>query len=302
MLTVVALGGNALTRPGERGTAAEQRANLRATCEAMRPLLGDGDLVVTHGNGPQVGNELLRQERAADEVPPLPLYLAVAQTQAEIGALIESELGAVAGRPVVCLLTHVRVDEDDPAFKAPTKPVGPFYAEEEARQLEADRGWIVAGDAGRGWRRVVPSPALLEVVELEAVRTLVGAGAIAVACGGGGIPVSSRNGRLAGLDAVIDKDRASALLAIALAAERLVILTDVDAVYAGWGTDEREQLRELDANAARALLPELAEGSIGPKVEASLAFAQGTGREALITSAAALGDALAGRAGTRIKS
>jgi len=302
VLTVVALGGNALTRPGERGTAAEQRANLRATCEAMRPLLGDGDLVVTHGNGPQVGNELLRQERAADEVPPLPLYLAVAQTQAEIGALIESELGAVAGRPVVCLLTHVRVDEDDPAFKAPTKPVGPFYAEEEARQLEADRGWIVAGDAGRGWRRVVPSPAPLEVVELEAVRTLVGAGAIAVACGGGGIPVSSRNGRLAGLDAVIDKDRASALLAIALAAERLVILTDVDAVYAGWGTDEREQLRELDANAARALLPELAEGSIGPKVEASLAFAQGTGREALITSAAALGDALAGRAGTRIKS
>ena len=302
MLTVVALGGNALTRPGERGTAAEQRANLRATCEAMRPLLGDGDLVVTHGNGPQVGNELLRQERAADEVPPLPFYLAVAQTQAEIGALIESELGAVAGRPVVCLLTHVRVDEDDPAFKAPTKPVGPFYAEEEARQLEADRGWIVAGDAGRGWRRVVPSPAPLEVVELEAERTLVGAGAIAVACGGGGIPVSSRNGRLAGLDAVIDKDRASALLAIALAAERLVILTDVDAVYAGWGTDEREQLRELDANAARALLPELAEGSIGPKVEASLAFAQGTGREALITSAAALGDALAGRAGTRIKS
>jgi len=302
VLTVVALGGNALTRPGERGTAAEQRANLRPTCEAMRPLLSDGDLVVTHGNGPQVGNELLRQERAADEVPPLPLYLAVAQTQAEIGALIESELAAVAGRPVVCVLTHVRVDEDDPAFGVPTKPVGPFYAEDEARQLEAERGWIVAGDAGRGWRRVVPSPAPLEVVELEAVRTLVGAGAIVVACGGGGIPVSSRNGRLAGVDAVIDKDRASALLAIALGAERLVILTDVDAVYAGWGTDEREQLPELDAEAARALLPELAEGSIGPKVEASLAFAVCRGRETLITSAAALGDALAGRAGTRIKS
>jgi carbamate kinase len=302
VLTVVALGGNALTRPGERGTAAEQRANLRATCEAMRPLLGDGDLVVTHGNGPQVGNELLRQERAADEVPPLPLYLAVAQTQAEIGALIESELAAVAGRPVVCLLTHVRVDEDDPAFGAPTKPIGPFYSEEEARQLEAERGWIVAGDAGRGWRRVVPSPAPLEVVELEAVRTLVGAGAIAVACGGGGIPVSSRNGRLAGLDAVIDKDRASALLATALGAERLVILTDVDAVYAGWGTDEQKELRQLDAKAARALLPELAKGSIGPKVEASAAFAVASGREALITSAAALGDALVGAAGTRIHS
>jgi carbamate kinase len=302
VLTVVALGGNALTRPGERGTVAEQRANLRATCEAMRPLLGDGDLVVTHGNGPQVGNELLRQERAADEVPPLPLYLAVAQTQAEIGALIESELTAVAGRPVVCVLTHVRVDEDDPAFGAPTKPIGPFYAQDEARQREAERGWSVAGDAGRGWRRVVPSPAPLEVVELEAVRTLVGAGVIAVACGGGGIPVSSRNGRLAGVDAVIDKDRASALLAIALGAERLVILTDVEAVFAGWGTDEREELPELDAEAARALLPELAEGSIGPKVEASLAFAVASGREALITSAAVLGDALAGRAGTRIKS
>src|SRR5215831_585053 len=173
MLTVAALGGNALTRPGERGTAAEQRANLRTTCEAMRPLLGDGDLVITHGNGPQVGNELVRQERAADEVPPLPLYLAVAQTQAEIGALIESELGAVVERPIVCVLTHVRVDEDDPAFGAPTKPVGPFYAEEDAQRLEAERGWITAGDAGRGWRRVVPSPTPLEVVELEAVRTLV---------------------------------------------------------------------------------------------------------------------------------
>jgi carbamate kinase len=300
VLTVVALGGNALTRPGERGTAAEQRANLRSTCEAMRPLLADGDLVVTHGNGPQVGNELLRQERAAAEVPQLPLYLAVAQTQAEIGALIESELAAVAGRPVVCVLTHVRVDEDDPAFEAPTKPVGPFYAEEEARQLEAERGWKVAGDAGRGWRRVVPSPAPLEVVELEAVRTLVASGAIAVACGGGGIPVWSRNGRLTGLDAVIDKDRASALLAIALGAERLVILTDVDAVYSGWRTTAEEPLRELGAGAAEALLPELAAGSMGPKVEASVAFARANGHEALITSAAALGEALGGRAGTRI--
>jgi carbamate kinase len=302
VLTVVALGGNALMRPGERGTAAEQRANLRETCEAMRPLLADGDLVVTHGNGPQVGNELVRQERAADEVPPLPLYLAVAQTQAEIGALIESELSAIAGRPVICVLTHVRVDDDDPAFDLPTKPVGPFYSQEQARRLEQERGWVVAGDAGRGWRRVVPSPAPLEVVELGAVRTLVEAGSIPVACGGGGIPVSSRNGRLAGLDAVIDKDRASALLAIALGAERLVILTDVDAVYRGWGTDEREELRALDAETAAELLPELAAGSIGPKVEASLGFARATGGEALITSAAALADALVGRAGTRINS
>ena len=302
MLTVVALGGNALIRPGERGTAAEQRANLRETCEALRPLLGDGDLVVTHGNGPQVGNELVRQERAAEEVPPLPLYLAVAQTQAEIGALIESELAAVAERPVVCLLTHVRVNEDDPAFQQPTKPVGPFYSEEQARRLEAERGWVVNGDAGRGWRRVVPSPVPLEIVELAAVRTLLAAGTITVTCGGGGIPVSSRNGRLSGIDAVIDKDRASSVLAIALGAERLVIVTDVDAVYRGWGTDAKEAIRELDAASAEALLPELASGSMGPKLEASLAFVRATGHDVLITSAASFAEALAGRAGTRIKS
>jgi carbamate kinase len=298
--TVIALGGNALIRPGELGTAAEQRANLRTTCEALRPLLNDGDLVVTHGNGPQVGNELVRQERAADEVPPLPLYLAVAQTQAEIGALIESELAAVAERPVVCVLTHVRVDEDDPAFVHPTKPVGPFYSEEQARTLEADRGWTVAHEAGRGWRRVVPSPKPLGIVELAAIKTLVAAGTIAVACGGGGIPVSSRNGRLTGLDAVIDKDRASSVLAIAIRAERLVIVTDVEAVSRGWGTSAQEEVRELDVRAAEALLPELATGSMGPKLEAALAFARTTGHIALITSAAALAEALAGRAGTRI--
>jgi carbamate kinase len=299
VLTVVALGGNALMRPGEKGTAAEQRANLRETCEALRPLLAD-DLVVTHGNGPQVGNELVRQERAADEVPPLPLYLAVAQTQAEIGALIESELAPVAERPVVCLLTHVAVDADDAAFERPTKPVGPFYAEQQARELEAQRGWIVREDAGRGWRRVVPSPAPLEVVEVEAVRALLAIRTIAVACGGGGIPVSSLNGRFTGVDAVIDKDRASALLAIELGADRLLILTDVAAVASGWGTDEQSELRNLPADDAEALLPELAAGSIGPKVEAAVTFARATGREALITSAAALCEALHGEAGTRI--
>jgi len=298
--TVIALGGNALMRPGERGTAAEQRANLRETCEALRPLLDDPELVVTHGNGPQVGNELVRQERAADEVPPLPLYLAVAQTQAEIGALIESELAPVADRPVACLLTHVRVDEGDPAFERPTKPIGPFYSEAQANELERERGWALVEDAGRGWRRVVPSPAPLEVVELDAIRTLVASKTITVACGGGGIPVSSRDGRLVGIDAVIDKDRASSLLAVALEAERLVILTDVDAVCTGWGTPAQEEVRQFDPAAAEALLPELAAGSIAPKLEASLAFAKATGREALITSAAALGDALAGGAGTRV--
>jgi carbamate kinase len=268
---------------------------------ALRPLLADERLVVTHGNGPQVGNELLRQERAADEAPPLPLYLAVAQTQAEIGALIESELAPVAGRPVVCLLTHVLVAEHDPAFEEPTKPVGPFYEEAKARELERDRGWKVVHDAGRGWRRVVPSPAPLEVVELDAIRSLLDSGSIVVACGGGGIPATRRGEHLAGVDAVIDKDRASSLLARGLDADRLVILTEAPAVYSGFGTEHQEELRELSADDAAGLVPKLAAGSMQPKVEASVEFVRATGREALITSPAALGDALEGRSGTRIR-
>jgi carbamate kinase len=300
--TVVALGGNALMRPGERGTAAEQLANLRGVCAALAPVLEDARVVLTHGNGPQVGNELLRQERAADEAPPLPLYIAVAQTQAEIGALIAAELRPVAARPVACLLTHVLVDADDRAFGAPTKPVGPFYSEERARELERDRGWSVVSDAGRGFRRVVPSPEPLEIVELDAIRTLLESGTLAIACGGGGIPVVRRADRLKGVDAVIDKDRASALLASALGADRLVILTDVDAVYRDFGTAEQEPVRELRAAEAEAMLTDLAAGSMQPKLQASLAFVRAGGGEALVTSADALGDALAGQAGTRILS
>jgi carbamate kinase len=288
-------------RPGERGTAAEQRANLRDACAALRPLLEEQQLVVTHGNGPQVGNALLRQERAAEEAPPLPLYLAVAQTQAEIGALIESELEPVAGRPVACLLTHVLVAEDDPAFEEPTKPVGPFYDEPRAHELEHERGWKVVHDAGRGWRRVVPSPEPLEIVELAAIRALLASGSIVVACGGGGIPATRRGEHLAGVDAVIDKDRASSLLARDLGADRLVILTEVPAVYSGFGTDAQEELRELSADDAEALVAGLAAGSMRPKVEASVQFVRATGHDALITSPAALGDALEGRSGTRIR-
>jgi carbamate kinase len=297
---VIALGGNALIRAGERGTAAEQLAALRETSTAIRPLLTESEVVITHGNGPQVGNELLRQERAADEVPPLPLYLAVAQTQAEIGALIEAELAPVAGRAVVCLLTHVHVAQDDPAFERPTKPVGPFYSQEQAASLKRERGWELVQDSGRGFRRVVPSPTPLEIVEVEAVRALLASGAIAVACGGGGIPVVRHNGRLKGVDAVIDKDRASALLARSLGAERLVILTEVPAVYRRFGTPRQEELRRLSIAEAEALLPELAEGSMRPKVEAAVELAR-AGGETLITSSAALADALAGRGGTRIE-
>lgn len=301
MTTVVALGGNALIRAGDKGTAAEQAARLRETAAVLMPLLSAGDVVITHGNGPQVGNELLRQERAADEVPPLPLYLAVAQTQAEIGSIIETELGHTAGRPVACLLTHVVVAEDDPAFERPTKPIGPFYSTAQAEELQRDRGWTMVEEQGRGWRRTVPSPAPLEIVELDQVRALLASGSIPVACGGGGIPVVRRDGRLRGVDAVIDKDRASAVLAAGLSAERLVILTDVAAVKRGFGTANEEEIRELSAEEAAELLPDLAEGSMRPKVEAAVAMAR-SGGETIITSLDGVEDALAGRGGTRITS
>jgi carbamate kinase len=296
---VIALGGNALIRAGQRGTAAEQLAALRETCAAISPLVVEGEVVLTHGNGPQVGNELLRQERAADEVPPLPLYLAVAQTQAEIGALIETELAPVARRPVACLLTHVRVDADDPAFGEPTKPIGPFYGEEEAQTLARERGWQLVEDAGRGYRRVVPSPMPIEIVEIDSLRALLGSGAVVVACGGGGIPVVFRNGKLKGVDAVIDKDRASALLARQLGAGRLVILTEVPAVYRDFGKPHQEELRRLSVAEAEELLPALAAGSMRPKVEAAIDLAV-AGGEALITSPEALESALAGDSGTRV--
>jgi carbamate kinase len=297
--TVVALGGNALMRPGERGTAAEQLANLRRAVTGLRPLLAEpGGLVITHGNGPQVGNELLRQERAAAEAPPLPLWLAVAQTQAEIGALIAAELRpALDDREVACLLTHVTVAPDDPAFERPTKPIGPFYSADQAEVLERERGWELVSDANRGHRRVVPSPEPLEIVELDAIRRLVEAGTVTIACGGGGIPVARREGRLSGVDAVIDKDRASALLARQLKAERLIILTEVPAVYRSFGGKDQEEIRELSRNDAEALLPQLSEGSMRPKIESALGFAG----ETLITSFDALAEALAGTAGTRVR-
>ena len=286
-------------RPGERGTAAEQLANLRRAVTGLRPLLTEsGGLVITHGNGPQVGNELLRQERAAAEAPPLPLWLAVAQTQAEIGALIAAELrAALDDREVACLLTHVTVALDDAAFDRPTKPIGPFYSADQAEVLERERGWALVSDANRGHRRVVPSPEPLEIVELEAIRRLVKAGTVTIACGGGGIPVARREGRLSGVDAVIDKDRASALVACELGAERLIILTEVPAVYRSFGDENQEEIRELSRDDAAALLPQLSEGSMRPKIESALGFAG----ETLITSFDALADALAGTAGTRVR-
>jgi carbamate kinase len=298
VLTVLALGGNALLGAGERGTAAEHRANLASTFAAVAPLLAE-EVVVTHGNGPQVGNELLRQELAAAEAPPLPLWVAVAQTQGEIGTLAATELAHVSGRPVTVVTTHVVVDPEDPAFGDPTKPIGPYYDEPRARALERERGWTLREDAGRGWRRVVPSPQPLAVLELEAVRTLLAAGQLVIAAGGGGIPVVRRDDAFDGIDAVIDKDHASALLAAGLGAERLVVLTQVPGVYRdfGKGREPGDLVEELDPERDAALVEGLAAGSMRPKVEAAFAFVRATGGEALITSADAVRN---GEAGTRV--
>jgi carbamate kinase len=298
MLTVLALGGNALLRPGERGTAAEHRANLAATFSAVTPLL-EGEVVVTHGNGPQVGNELLRQELGAAEAPALPLWVAVAQTQAEIGTLAAAELAAVVGRQVAVVVTHVVVDPADPAFESPTKPIGPHYPKTTARELERDRGWTLKEEPGRGWRRVVPSPKPLEIVELEAVRTLLASGQLVVAAGGGGIPVVRRDDAFGGIDAVIDKDHASALLAVGLGAERLVILTEVPGVYREFGGDggDGEPIAELSPERDAGIVEELPAGSMRPKVEAAFAFVAQTGGEAVITSAGAVRN---GEAGTKV--
>jgi carbamate kinase len=299
--TVVALGGNALTRPGERGTVAEQRHNVRQTCLALRPLLGpQEEVVITHGNGPQAGNMLLRHERAADETPPHPLWTIVGETQAEIGSLLVTELLRVTERRVTCVLTHVAVSDDDPAWGKPTKPIGPFYSRERGATLERERGWTLVEDAGRGFRRVVPSPRPVAVLEGHEIAALLRSGSVPVCCGGGGIPVRLAEDGFDGVDAVIDKDLASSLLARQIAADRLVILTDVPALQRGFGTPDARDVRALTVDEAEALLPDLAAGSMRPKVEACADFVRRTGGEALITSAAALVDALARRAGTRV--
>jgi carbamate kinase len=305
---VVAVGGNSLIRAGEKGTIAEQMANVRRTADALVALLADGyHLVLTHGNGPQVGAALLRSERAADEVYRLPLDVCVAATQGEIGYLLQQALTervARAGlkRPVVSVLTQVLVAKDDPAMTHPTKPIGPFYSQRDAESRRARFGWAVVDDAARGWRRVVPSPQPLEIVEQGAIHALVESGALVIACGGGGIPVVRENGHFTGVDAVIDKDSASVLLALTLRADLLVISTDVERVYADYRKPAQRALGEIDTAELRHLYEEghFPAGNMGPKIAAALRFVENGGKRALITSYERLIEAVHGTAGTHV--
>jgi carbamate kinase len=292
---VAALGGNALLRRGQPLQADVQLANVRAAAVALAEVAVGHELVVTHGNGPQVG--LLALQAAAHGGPPWPLDVLGAESEGMIGYLLEQELAnALPGERELCtLLTRTRVDPDDPAFADPRKPVGPVYETEEGARLAAEHGWTVRPD-GAGVRRVVPSPLPQAIVEAPSIRRLVDAGVLVVCAGGGGIPVAREDGRWRGVEAVVDKDRASAVLAEALDADLLLLLTDVDAVYAGWGTPEAHALATLDAASPGAF----AAGSMGPKVEAAARFARRTARPAAIGAMEQAAALVAGTAGTRI--
>ncbi|MBI4185074.1 MAG: carbamate kinase [Proteobacteria bacterium] len=298
MRIVVALGGNALLVRGEPLEAGVQAANVGRAARALAGLAGDHEIVLTHGNGPQVGLLLLQAE-AYREVSPYPLDLIGAESEGMIGYLIERELvNALPGRNVATLLTQVVVAPDDPAFAAPTKPIGPVYPASEAERLHRERGWAVAPD-GTYVRRVVPSPQPLRILELATIRLLVEAGVIVICAGGGGIPVVlTPEGAVRGIEAVIDKDASAALLAVGLEADALLMLTDVDAVYLGWGTPEARPLRRTSprAFAHHAFAP----GSMGPKVEAACRFVAETGGLAGIGALRDAARILTGEAGTLV--
>lgn len=307
-IAVIAVGGNALSRAGERGTFADQQRNAATTCDGIVDVLDAGyRVVVTHGNGPQVGEALLRGELAEPELPALPLDVCDAETQGLIGYLLQQTLAnmlAARGRrqTVVSVVTQVVVDARDPAFRNPTKPIGPFYRVEEALERRQQLGWAMVEDSGRGWRRVVASPLPREIVELHAIRSCLGAGAVVIAAGGGGIPVVRRHGRLEGVEAVIDKDRASALLAARLHADLLLFSTGVERVALQFGRPDAISLERMSCEEARRHLQEgeFPPGSMGPKIEAALEFLQGGGRRAIVTSPERIAAALRGAAGTEI--
>jgi carbamate kinase len=307
---VLAIGGNSLVRAGERGTVEQQRQNLQSTCVGIAAVLAAGyQLVVTHGNGPQVGDALMRSEVAAEQAPPLPLDACVAETQASIGYLLQQSLQEPLrqrglARPIVTMITQVLVSRRDAAFRNPTKPVGPFYTREQAEERQRSLNWQMVEDAGRGYRRVVPSPQPKVIIELHAIQAALESGSLVIACGGGGIPVVFQRDRLVGIDAVIDKDRASSLLAWELEADLFLISTGVDQVALNFGAPDQKLLDHLSAGQARRYLRQghFPPGSMGPKIEAAIDYLKGGGKQVIITSPEKIPEAMQGMAGTRITS
>lgn len=305
----VALGGNAILRAGRKGTAQEQLVRVRATAKDLVRMLEDGDrMVITHGNGPQVGDILVQNESAKALVPQMPLDVCGAESQGMIGYMLqqalEGELRSEGLRvPVVTVLTQVLVDPMDPSFGRPTKPIGPFYTQAQAKALRKAKGWVLVEDSGRGYRRVVPSPIPKEIVEKETIAHLFRSGALVVAAGGGGIPVVRvKGGRLRGVEGVLDKDRTAALLASTLNIGALLVLTDVDCVYLDYGTPRSRPLAQMNVEEAEAHLRrgQFPPGSMGPKVESAVAFLRSGGEKVVIASLDKAQAALDGKAGTTI--
>ncbi len=305
---LVAVGGNSLIRAGEKGTIAEQLANTRRTAAAIVGLIRLGyHLVITHGNGPQVGAQLLRSERASDVAYSQTLDVCGAASQGEIGYLLAQSLrnelaAADIHVPVASLVTQTLVSADDPAMLKPSKPIGPFYSKAVAEAKHRELGWHIVEDAARGYRRVVPSPEPIEIVELDSIRGLMEQGALVVSIGGGGVPVVSVGGALKGIEAVIDKDRASALLAAELGVDCFLISTDTDYVYLNYRKPGQSPLKRVTAAEIKKHLAagHFPPGNMGPKVESVLRFLESGGSEAIITSFEHLCDAVKGTAGTHI--
>ena len=307
---IIALGGNAIQLKGEKGTHEESMANVRATMKAIAPIALDNsyEVVVTHGNGPQVGNMLIQNAAGKSAVPEMPLFLCDAMSQGEIGYWMEQSLGDFfdakgSKKHIVTVLSQVVVKKNDPAFKKPTKPVGPFYSKEESEKIHNESGFTFKEDAGRGFRRVVPSPEPVDFVETDVVRDLIKCGHIVIAGGGGGIPVIWKGKRLEGVDAVIDKDKTTALLGDLLSADLFIILTAIPEVKLNFGKPDEKSVRSMRVAEAKKYIKEghFVEGSMKPKIEAALAFLKnGAKRQVLITDAETLDEALAGEAGTWI--
>lgn len=306
---IIALGGNALLNPNTNGSFREQMQTIERSCQAITKIIREGyRVVLTHGNGPQVGQLLIQQEEAKKLVPPWPLDVCGAMTQGQLGYLLQQKLSEAlqqAGlrHAVVTVITQVRVERDDPAFSQPTKPIGPFYSDRERSALE-QKGYVLnrIAQGAKPWRRVVASPEPKEILEIGSIKALLAAGSIVIACGGGGVPVARENGRWQGIEAVIDKDLASALLAQELGAELLLILTDVEQVALHFGTPHQVFLEKLSVREARKYLFEghFPAGSMGPKIEAAVRFVEKGGERAYITSLRKAREALVGRAGTEI--